>query len=785
MTTRGPSTPSRSQVSTVDAPVTTPGRAGRLGEATPRPDGIPKVQGRFAFGSDLFAEGMLWGHTLRAPHPAARIRSVDTRDAEGMAGVHVVLTAADVPGAATYGLECADQPVLAADVVRFMGEPVAVVAADHPETARRAAAAIRVDYEPLSPLVDVLRAADAEPIHPDGNVFRHLDIRHGDVEASGPVMVEGTYDVGMQDQAPLGTEAGLAIPAEDGGVDLFVCTQALHNDLDQVSACLGLPPELVRIQLAGVGGAFGAREDVSLQIHVALLALRTGRPVKMVYNREESFFGHVHRHPAHMWFRHTADHDGTLIKVEAQLWFDGGAYASTSAAVVTNGSCFAPGPYRVPNAHVEGWAVRTNNPPCGAMRGFGAVQTCIGHEAQMDKLAAALGVDPVDLRLRNALAPGDHLITGQRITGAAPVAEVIRTCASLPLLDEEARDELMGRPGGAGRTTDAGDVRRGVGFAVGFKNIGFSEGYDDYSTARVRLAGGVATVTCACAEIGQGFVTLAQQITREILGIDEVVLAPADTSIGSAGSTSASRQTWISGGAVEAAAIAVRARLLASVADSHGVEAGGLTVVDDRIRSADGTVDVAVADAASDLVLEETAEYHHAPTTPLDERGQGDAHLSFAFAAHRAVVDVDPELGLVRLVDLATSQEVGRTLNPIQLLGQLEGGAAQGVGLAVMEEIIVADGRMLNPSFTDYLIPTALDLPDLRVAAVIEDPEPGAPFGAKGVGEPPTISSGAAVAAAIRDATGLAITRVPVRPADIALADRPPADSPDAGSERT
>jgi xanthine dehydrogenase D subunit len=761
-------------VSTVEAPTGTAGRPGRVGDDAPRPDGGPKVQGRFAFGSDLFAEGMLWGHTLRAPHPAARIRDIDVTDALLLNGVHAVLTADDVPGSPTYGLDSADQPVLAGDVVRFMGEPVAVIAADHPETARRAAAAIRVDYEALPPLVDAKTAIDAAPIHPDGNVFRHLDIRHGDVDATGAVVVEGTYDVGMQDQAPLGTEAGLAIPAEDGGVDLFVCTQALHNDLDQVCACLGLPPELVRIQLAGVGGAFGAREDVSLQIHVALLALRTARPVKMVYNREESFFGHVHRHPAHMWFRHTADRDGTLVKVEAKLWLDGGAYASTSSAVVTNASCFAPGPYRVPNAHVEGWAVRTNNPPCGAMRGFGAVQTCFGHEAQMDKLADALGIDRVELRLRNALAPGDRLITGQRITGAAPVAEVIRTCAALPLPDgstSTATDDPMSRPGGAGRTCDLADLRRGVGFAVGFKNIGFSEGFDDYSTARVRLADGVATVTCACAEIGQGFVTLAQQITREILGVDEVVLAPADTSIGSAGSTSASRQSWISGGAVESAARAVRARLLDEVASRAGAEVADLTIEHDRIRSgADPAFDIRVADATPGLVIEETAEYHHAPTTPLDERGQGDAHLSFAFAAHRAVVDVDPELGLVRLVDLTTSQEVGRTLNPTQLLGQLEGGAAQGVGLAVMEEIVVTDGRMRNPSFTDYLIPTALDLPELRVAAVIEDPEPGAPFGAKGVGEPPTISSGAAVAAAIRDATGLALTRVPVRPADIALA---------------
>ncbi len=768
----------RGATDTRPAPAET--RGGRLGDAALRPDGIPKVQGRFAFGSDLFAEGMLWGHTLRAPHPSARIRSIDIGPALRLPGVHAVLTADDVPGAATYGLEAPDQPVLAADVVRFMGEPVAVVAADHPETARRAAAAIVVDYEPLTPLVDSLAAADAEAIHPDGNVFRHLVIRHGDLSATGPVVVEGTYEVGMQDQAPLGTEAGLAIPAEDGGVDLFVCTQALHNDLDQVSACLGLPPDQVRIQLAGVGGAFGAREDVSLQIHVALLALRTGRPVKMVYNREESFFGHVHRHPAHMWFRHTAQDDGTLVKVEARLWFDGGAYASTSAAVVTNGSCFAAGPYRVPNAHVEGWAVRTNNPPCGAMRGFGAVQTCFGHEAQMDKLAAATGIDPVELRLRNALATGDQLITGQRLTGAAPVAEVIRTCASLPLPAAGPSEDTMGRPGGAGRTTDTDDVRRGIGFAVGFKNIGFSEGFDDYSTARVHLADGVATVTCACAEIGQGFVTLAQQITREVLGVDDVVLAPADTSIGSAGSTSASRQTWISGGAVEAAALAVRAKVLARAAERFGVAPGELVLADGRIRSVAGSngqsVDVALAEVADGVVFDETTEYHHAPTTALDENGQGDAHLSFSFAAHRAVVDVDPELGLVRLVDLATSQEVGRVLNPIQLLGQLEGGAAQGVGLAVMEEIVVEGGRMLNPSFTDYLIPTALDLPELRVAAVIEDAEPGAPFGAKGVGEAPTISSGASVAAAIRDATGLELPRVPIRPSDIALAGSRPTD---------
>jgi CO/xanthine dehydrogenase Mo-binding subunit len=279
----------------------------------------------------------------------------------------------------------------------------------------------------------------------------------------------------------------------------------------------------------------------------------------------------------------------------------------------------------------------------------------------------------------------------------------------------------------------------------------------------------VATVTCACAEVGQGFVTIAQQFTREVLGVDEVVLAPADTSIGSAGSTSASRQTWMSGGAVKAAAEAVRERVLAHVATTHGRDPASLAIVGDRVVSDDGTVDLAVVDALGDEAVEETVEYHHAPTSPLDEDGQGDAHLSFAFVAHRAVVDVDPELGLCRLVDLVTSQDVGKVLNPQQLLGQLEGGAAQGVGLALMEEILVTDGTVRNASFTDYLIPTALDLPDLRVGELIEQAEPGAPFGAKGVGEPPTISSTPAVVAAVRAATGLPLDRTPVRPSDIAL----------------
>ena len=746
-------------------------RAPGIGESAPRPDGVPKVTGDFAFSSDLWHDRMLWGGTLRSPHPSARISSIDVARAVATTGVHAVLTHADVPGMATFGLEHRDQPVLAGDEVRYEGEPVAIVAADHPETVRRALDAIVVEYEVTESLVDPSSAEAATPIHPDGNLIRRIHLRHGDPSAArrdGLVTVEGTYEVGMQDQAFLGPESGLAVPADDGGVDLFVATQWLHADRDQVADCLGLDPDRVRVTLAGVGGAFGAREDLSLHVHLCMLALYTGRPVKMVYSRQESFHGHVHRHPARMWYRHHAEPDGTLVRVEARLLLDGGAYASSSGAVIANATCFAAGPYRVPSADIDGVVVRTNNPPCGAMRGFGAVQTCMAHEAQMDRLAAALGMDPIDLRLKNALAPGDRLITGQVLTGRLPVAEVIRTCAEHPSAAVWS-DEPMTRPGGAGRTADAGHVVRGEALAVGFKNLMFSEGFDDSSAARCELRDGVVTITSACAEVGQGFVTLAVQIAREVLGVDDVLLAPAETmTIGSAGSTSASRQTWMSGGAVQKACEEVRAALLARVADSHDVPVDDLVLVDGRVASLSGSLSVDLAEATVQPLSADVV-HRHAPTSPLDADGQGDAHVSFAVSAHRAIVDVDPDLGLVRVVELTTSQDVGRVLNPLQAVGQLEGGAAQGVGLAVMEEVLVSDGRIRNASFTDYLVPTALDMPPIEIAALIEQPEPGAPFGAKGIGEPPCISSTAAVVAALRDATGLGLARVPVRPVDIAL----------------
>jgi len=471
---------------------------GGVGESVGRIDGVPKVKGAFAYGADLWAEGMLWGMTVRSPLAYARVLSIDISEAVASPGVHAVLTQDDVPGKKEFGLEFSDQPVLASDVVRYFGEPVAIVAAEHPEQARRAAARVKVEYEALPPLVDMEAAlrGDAPQLHPWGNVLRHVHIEHGDPSAGAEVWVEGYYETGMQDQAPLGPEGGLAIPADDGGIDLYVSTQWLHVDRQQIAPCLRLPEEKVRIYLAGMGGAFGSREDVSMQIHACMLAMRTGKPVKMTYGREESFVGHVHRHPFRMWVRTGATKDGKLVNIHARLIADGGAYASSSPAVIGNATTFAAGPYEVPNALLDGTAVYTNNPPCGAMRGFGAPQVCFAHEAQMDKLAAALGMDPIELRLANIVGHGSVLPTGQVVNGSAPAREVVERCLAIPMPETDRCSRSLDAPR-RGRERDArrgppprGRVRRGLQEHRVQRRLRRLHGGGDHPDERSRWPGG-------------------------------------------------------------------------------------------------------------------------------------------------------------------------------------------------------------------------------------------------------------------------------------------------------
>ncbi|MEN8040525.1 MAG: molybdopterin cofactor-binding domain-containing protein [Actinomycetota bacterium] len=733
------------------APTTT--IKGGIGTSVLRPDGEPKVSGNFAYASDLTAPDMLWGATLRSPHAHARLVRLDTSAALAMDGVRAVLTQDDVAGKPNFGQEEQDQPVLCDGVARCWGEPVAVVAADDEETARRAVESIVAEWEPLEPLVDPEQALD------EGSTFREMTLRRGDESATGAVVVEGFYETATQDQAPLGPEAGLAIPDGSGGLDLYATSQWIHVDHRQLIECLDMEPGQVRCHPVGIGGAFGSREDISLHIHVAMLSLATGRPVKMVYDRSESFVGHVKRHPSKMWHRHEADAEGNLVKVTARVILDGGAYAHTSRPVLANAAYFSVGPYRCDNVVIEGAVVRTNNPPAGAMRGFGAVQGCFAHESQMDRLAEALDMDPLELRRINAAAPGDAVATsGQIIEGSLPTVGVIDAVEAIPMPEAGISDDPRLLPGGTGLTTPSSAVVRGVGYAVALKNLAFSEAFDDFSEARVIMTPAGVEVHTAAIEVGQGLITVCQQIARTVLQTEQVAVVWDDTSeIGSAGSTSASRQTQMTGGAVHAAAVGLRDKLIADHAGDE-LRADGVYLHGDRVA----TIDEICASGP----VEHHVRFRHPETFEPDENGQGDVHAGFVVSAHRAVVDVDPELGLVRVVQLDTAQDVGKALNPQAITGQLEGGGLQGMGLAVMEQLVIDGGVIKNPTFTDYLIPTFMDAPNVETR-IIEEGDHWGPFGAKGIGESPTISSTPAIVAAIRNATGKDITRVPVLPEDI------------------
>ncbi|PBC85812.1 xanthine dehydrogenase, molybdenum binding subunit apoprotein [Streptomyces sp. 2224.1] len=769
-----------------------------IGESTLRPDGTLKVTGEFAYSSDMWHEDMLWGYTLRSTTAHAEIRSIDTSEALATSGVYAVLTYDDLPtDVKNYGLEIQDTPVLAHGKVRHHGEPVALVAADHPETARRAAAKIKIDYAELPVVTDEASAtAEGAPlVHehrtdhhighvPHPNIVHRQPIIRGNADEAAKkadVIVSGEYVFGMQDQAFLGPESGLAVPGEDGGVDLYVATQWLHSDLRQIAPVLGLPPEKVRMTLSGVGGAFGGREDLSMQIHACLLALRTGKPVKIVYNRFESFFGHVHRHPAKLWYEHGATKDGKLTHLKCRIVLDGGAYASASPAVVGNASSLAVGPYVVDDVDIEAIALYSNNPPCGAMRGFGAVQACFAYEAQMDKVAKKLGMDPVEFRQLNAMEQGTIMPTGQPVDSPAPVAELLRRVKAMPLPPEQqwltagAGADVRALPGGLSNTTHGEDVVRGIGYAVGIKNVGFSEGFDDYSTARVRMevVGGVpvATVHTAMAEVGQGGVTVHAQIARTELGVQQVTIQPADTRVGSAGSTSASRQTYVTGGAVKNTCEHVREQVLDMGRRKFGTyhpawATAELLLEGGKVVTDGGEVLASLVDVLEDEAVDLELEWRHRPTEPFDlHTGQGNGHVQYSFAAHRAVVEVDTGLGLVKVIELACAQDVGKALNPLSVVGQIQGGTTQGLGVAVMEEIIVdpKTAKVRNPSFTDYLIPTILDTPTIPVD-VLELADEHAPYGLRGIGEAPTLSSTPAVLAAIRNATGLELNKTPVRP---------------------
>lgn len=730
-----------------------------VGASRIRPDSSAKVRGEYEFAPDVAETGMLWGFTLRSPHPFARINSVDLQPAKEMPGVHAVLGGWDVPDN-RYGVVERDAPVLADEYVRYEGEPVAIVAADDLELARRAASVIRVDYEVREPTTDPIKALNS------GKVYRHVKYTYGDPSTVGDVVAEGQYTTPRQDHSFLAPDGGLARPDGRGGVEVIGATQWVQSDRKQIAAALSLPKEMVLVRNSGVGGAFGGRFVLSWQIHGALLAMHTLRPVKMLYTRRETFLARYHRQPSRIWIRHHAKRDGTLVKLEAKVLLENGPYMNTAGSATGNASSLIQGPYRIPNATVEGWSVATNNGMTGSLRGFGVVEPMFACESNLDKLAAILGMDPMELRRKNAMQRGERWIFNQLMDRPAPVEEVISVCRSMPMpadLDQQALDVRL--PGGVCTPTRPQDVVRGVALSAAVKNVCLSEGAPVETTALVRLRDGRVTVTCAAAEVGQGFVTVAIQVAQSALGISDVeVNGTSDTTLPPATTTDGQEQTMASGGAVAAASAALKKRFLEFCGREYHWIATELEIESDYVVDRSGKRLMSVRDAGMGLEFRATEAFAVRRTRPLDELdSEHPMHVTFNFSASRCVVDVDPELGLVRVVQMDVAQDAGRVVNPAQAAGQIRGGSLMGIGLATMEHLQARDGQILNPSWETYMVPSAVDAPTINVRFV-ENAEPGIPFGMRGIAELPHVQAPPAVVAAIRAATGRQINGMPASP---------------------
>ena len=734
--------------------------AAGIGVNATRPDVEAKIDGSFEYSNDVSVPGMLFGATKRSPYAYARLIAIDTSPALAHPGVVRVFTADDVPTTNLLGHIISDQPVFVTDTARCEGEAVAFVVATSQELAWAALDLIQVSWEPLEPVttIDDSIATAATPLHPMGNVIRELHIERGE-HFDAEVVVEASWETGRQDQLFLAPESAVAYPTPDGGVTLIGATQDLHTDQHQLCSVLDLPPERVHLINSGIGGAFGGREDITLQAHLAIAALAINRPVKTTYRRNESFLAHPKRHPARLTYRLGATVDGILQFVDATVELDGGPYASTSPPVLGSACYFAAGPYRIDAVRIHGRVVRTNNPISGAMRGFGAVQACFGIESTLDLLAARVGIDPIELRRRNVLAEGDPFPTsGQIVHNQTPLAELIEACAALPYPEIDDPDHPLQAPGGTGSTLMGAHTHQGEGFALGVKNHLYGEGVREYSWASLTLNRLGITVSSSASECGQGILTVLRQVINDSFPGVPVTLATPSTFMQYSGSSSASRQSWMSGSAVAGACHAMRDRLAEHLdVESVTIDAGCIVA---------NATSLGLDDVLGHEEITVEFEYDAPPTHRGDpSTGTGDVHVSWMFVAHKARVRVDTALGLVSVLGIATAQDVGRAINPREVRGQILGGIAQGLGLALNESLETVAGLSVNNSLTDYLVPTSADMPPVAIA-MLEYPDPQSPLGIKGAGEPSSLSSTAAIAAAVRDATGRTISRVPIRPWD-------------------
>jgi CO/xanthine dehydrogenase Mo-binding subunit len=712
-----------------------------IGRSIPRTDAYEKVTGQAVYPGDLSRPGMLHMKILFAGRPHARIVALDSRRARAVPGVVAVLTAEDVP-VNSYGLAQADQPVLCGDVVRFEGDQVAAVIAETEDAAARARDLIEVVYEDLPVITDPREAMQpgSYPIHADhpDNVLQYFPVRKGDVAqefARADAVVSGTYYLPMQEHAYLQPEAGLAYTDGDQVV-IETAGQWAHHDQRQIARALGMDPDRIRVIYRAIGGAFGGREDLSVQIVLALAALKTGRPVKIVWSREESIRGHCKRHQMYIRARWGATREGKLTAAEVELIGDAGAYNYTSTMVLGQAVLTCTGVYEIPNVHVDAYMIYTNNVPGGAFRGFGSPQGLFAAEQQIEKLAERLGIDPITMRERNLLTPDSLLAVGTRLPADLHLGRLLEVCAEAA---GWTRTETgWARPERADGSNPA--RRRGTGLAIGLKNVGFSYGYQDDSSAVVELHGAAdieeAVVYYAGAECGQGTHTAVAQMAAEALSLplDRVRLVTTDTArTPEAGSASASRLTLMAGNAVIGAAEVALERWR------------------DEDRPAVG------------------AYTYHAPATRDYDPVTGNSVPNFAYGtvAQAVEVEVDTESGEVTVPRVISVVDVGRAINPRAIEGQVEGAVAQGLGYALLENYITQGGASLTPWLSTYLLPTTVDMPPAVETHILELDEPLGPWGASGVGEHSLIGVPAALAAAVKDAAGRWINRLPLTPSTV------------------
>jgi CO/xanthine dehydrogenase Mo-binding subunit len=760
------------------SPVTVPARPLRVvGRPITRHDAWDKVQARTLYGADWHMPGMLHGAVLRSLYPAARIRHIDTSAARLLPGVAAVLTARDVPRNTLWtdvpGQTTAVGPlrarlhVLADEVVRYQGEPVALVAAETPELAQEALELIRVEYEPTPGVFDPEEALrpGAPPVHPEGNLLARWRIRCGDVEEGlreADVVVEQTYRCQVVDHAYLEPEAGIAWVDADGVLTIRVSTQVIEHYRD-VAEVLGLPHNKVRVIGAYVGGGFGGKEDVTVEAFLGLLAWRTRRPVRMVWSRQESLLARPKRHPFVMRYRTGARRDGTLVAQQVELLADSGAYAYLSALVLMYAAVTAAGPYRVPHVEVTARVAYTNNPPTSAMRGFGAMQVVWGYESQIDQVARRLGLDPVEVRARNALHKGDALPVGQRLETHVAVSEALeRAWAAL----------------GPRRAPSGPHRRVGRGVACNLQPYGRIVWLHDWASAWVGYEmDGTVVVRTGVPDVGGGQASSLCQIAAEVLGVDpeRVSVHIADSALTPlAGTTTATRQLYMSGNAVLEAARQLRQQVLpvaAALLEASPAQVdleGGDAVAPDGRRVALARV---MQECARLGVPRSALGVYRAPAGDpvMFERGRGRVFPDYTFGAHAAEVEVDTETGAVSVLRYVACHDVGRAINPQSVEGQIQGGAVMGLGYALLEEVVLDRGTNLTTSLASYLIPTAEDVPDVE-PVILESGDGQGPFGARGIGEPPIGPPAAAVANAIEDAVGVRITELPMTPERVARA---------------